>query len=64
MLEDGARSVRTVSAAVGYDDAAFFRGLFKRCTGMTPAEYRENFAGISSAAPDFPTSPLRVANGR
>lgn len=48
MLEAGARSVQAVSTAVGYDDPAFFRGLFKRCTGMTPAEYRENFAGSAS----------------
>lgn len=46
MLEDAARSVQTVSLAVGYDDAAFFRDVFKRCTGMTPGEYRENFAGM------------------
>jgi transcriptional regulator GlxA family with amidase domain len=45
MLEDGRRSVQAVSSAVGYDDAAFFRELFKRCTGMTPGEYREKFAG-------------------
>lgn len=51
MLEDGVRSVQSVSAAVGYDDAAFFRGVFKRCTGMTPGEYRENFAGISRMHP-------------
>jgi transcriptional regulator GlxA family with amidase domain len=51
MLEDGARSVQAVSAAVGYEDAAFFRDVFKRCTGMTPAEYRENFAGISCMHP-------------
>jgi len=52
MLEGGARSVQLVSTAVGYDDAAFFRGLFKRSTGMTPGEYRENFAvnGIPIAA--------------
>jgi transcriptional regulator GlxA family with amidase domain len=49
MLEDGARSVQVVSAAVGYEDAAFFRGLFKRSTGMTPAEYRENFAASHGA---------------
>ena len=49
MLEDGARSVQAVSAAVGYDDAAFFRELFKRSTGMTPGEYREN--SPASAAP-------------
>lgn len=64
MLEDGARSVQAVSAAVGYDDAAFFRGLFKRCTGMTPGEYRENFAGVSCAPPDFAAKRLRVASSR
>lgn len=51
MLENGARSIQAVSAAVGYDDAAFFRGVFKRHTGMTPGEYRETFAGISSINP-------------
>jgi transcriptional regulator GlxA family with amidase domain len=51
MLEDGARSVQAVSAAVGYDDAAFFRDVFKRCTGMTPGEYRQTFTGISAAHP-------------
>jgi transcriptional regulator GlxA family with amidase domain len=52
MLEDGARSVQAVSAAVGYEDAAFFRVVFKRHTGMTPGEYRENFSGISSVHPE------------
>jgi transcriptional regulator GlxA family with amidase domain len=45
MLEDGARSVQTVSEAVGYVDATFFRAVFRRCTGMTPGQYREAFAG-------------------
>ena len=36
MLDGGARAVQVVSAAVGYEDAAFFRGLFKRAIGMTP----------------------------
>ena len=44
MLEDGTRSVQAVSSAVGYDDIAFFRALFKRFTGMTPAEYRARFS--------------------
>jgi transcriptional regulator GlxA family with amidase domain len=48
MLEDGARSVRAVSSAVGYEDPAFFREVFKRCTGMTPSEYRHAFAGAAS----------------
>jgi transcriptional regulator GlxA family with amidase domain len=64
MLEDGARSVQAVSTAVGYEDAAFFRGVFKRSTGMTPGEYRENFAGISSPHPHAAAKRPRVANAR
>lgn len=48
MLEDGARSVQVISSAVGYEDIAFFRALFKRLTGMTPAEYRSKFTGLRS----------------
>ncbi len=48
MLEDGARSVQRVSSAVGYEDVAYFRALFKRLTGMTPAQYRTKFTGIRS----------------
>lgn len=48
MLEDGARSIQTVSASVGYEDIAYFRALFKRLTGMTPAQYRTKFTGFRS----------------
>jgi transcriptional regulator GlxA family with amidase domain len=61
MLEDGARSVQAVSMAVGYEDAAFFRGLFKRATGMTPAEYREKFTAGTGAAAEIPMSPAMDA---
>jgi transcriptional regulator GlxA family with amidase domain len=50
MLEEGARSVQQVSAAVGYEDPAFFRALFKRHTGMRPAEYRERFRAMREPA--------------
>jgi len=43
MLERDCDPIQAVSSAVGYDDAAFFRGLFKRATGMTPAQYRARF---------------------
>ncbi len=43
MLEDGAASIEQVSMAVGYNDAAFFRRIFKRQSGMTPAAYRDRF---------------------
>jgi YesN/AraC family two-component response regulator len=35
--------VQEISEAVGYQDAAFFRSLFKRLTGIPPASYREQF---------------------
>lgn len=43
-LERGAQSIQAVCSAVGYSDLAFFRSLFKRHTGMTPADYRTRFA--------------------
>jgi YesN/AraC family two-component response regulator len=46
MLERGGMPIQQVSSAVGYEDVAFFRGLFKRATGMTPAEYRAEFAPL------------------
>jgi transcriptional regulator GlxA family with amidase domain len=46
LLEHGAASIQTVCAKVGYADVAFFRSLFKRHTGMTPAEYRSRFAQL------------------
>jgi transcriptional regulator GlxA family with amidase domain len=50
MLEDGARSIQTISSEVGYEDIAFFRTLFKRLTGMNPAQYRTRFASVRSGS--------------
>lgn len=47
LLERGGVPIQTVCARIGYEDVAFFRGLFKRHTGMTPAEYRSRFAQMS-----------------
>ncbi len=47
MLERDARPIQTISSEIGYDDVSFFRTLFKRGTGMTPAEYRRHFAPLS-----------------
>jgi transcriptional regulator GlxA family with amidase domain len=47
MLEHGAASIQVVCSKVGYADIAFFRSLFKRHTGMTPAEYRNRFAQMN-----------------
>ena len=43
----GGVSIQEVCSQVGYEDLAFFRHLFKRHTGLSPAEYRSRFAGMS-----------------
>ena len=47
MIERDSDPIQAVSSAVGYDDVAFFRSLFKRSTGMTPVEYRSHFAPMN-----------------
>ena len=44
LFEQGFTSVQEVALKTGYENVAFFRSLFKRHTGMTPAEYRRRFA--------------------
>ncbi|MFP3921002.1 MAG: GlxA family transcriptional regulator [Dichotomicrobium sp.] len=43
LFEDGERSVQQAGVMVGYEDTAFFRSVFKRYSGYTPAAYRERF---------------------
>jgi len=47
MLERGSEPIQSIGTTIGYQDAAFFRALFKRHTGMTPAEYRHRFASLN-----------------
>lgn len=42
-LERTDASADEISWKVGYEDAAFFRRLFKRLTGITPGAYRRKF---------------------
>jgi transcriptional regulator GlxA family with amidase domain len=42
LLEEEHVTVQEVGVAVGYADAAFFRSLFKRHTGLVPAAYRRS----------------------
>lgn len=49
LLEAAAAAVDDVGFAVGYEDPTFFRRLFKRTTGMTPAAYRRKYATIVPA---------------
>ncbi len=48
-LEHGERSVDDIGFDVGYEDPTFFRRLFKRTTGLTPAVYRRKYAPILAA---------------
>jgi len=50
-LEMGVAAIDDVGYEVGYEDPTFFRRLFKRTTGLTPAGYRRKFAPIGAAHP-------------
>jgi transcriptional regulator GlxA family with amidase domain len=50
-LERTDASVDEIGWKVGYEDAAFFRRLFKRVTGMAPGAYRRRFQVPAFASP-------------
>jgi transcriptional regulator GlxA family with amidase domain len=43
LLETSDEPIEEISWAVGYEDPASFRRLFKRLTGLAPGEYRRRF---------------------
>ena len=47
LLENEELPSDDIAAIVGYENTAFFRRLFKRCTGLTAGEYRRMFRPIS-----------------
>ena len=49
LLESSEFPVDEISFMVGYEDASFFRRLFKRRTGLTPSQYRRMFKQILGA---------------
>ena len=64
ILESSAIGVNDVGFSVGYDDPTFFRRLFKRMTGLTPAAYRRKFATIAPyAEPSATRDDLGLAAG-
>jgi transcriptional regulator GlxA family with amidase domain len=48
MLETEELAIDEIAEAVGYDDPASFRRLFKRRAGLTPAVYRRKFRRIAT----------------
>ena len=50
LLEGGKMPVDDISFDVGYEDASFFRRLFKRRTGLTPSQYRRMFKPVIEAS--------------
>jgi len=59
LLESGSDAFEDIAAAVGYENPAFFRRLFKRATGLTPGQYRRMFRPFAAAAD--PPAPLEPA---
>jgi len=49
LLESTRRAAEEISAEVGYQDASYFRRLFRRRTGLTPSGYRRMFQSIRRA---------------
>jgi transcriptional regulator GlxA family with amidase domain len=50
LLESGSSAFESIAAEVGYENPAFFRRLFRRCTGLTPGQYRRMFRPFTAAA--------------
>lgn len=44
LLEMDECKIDAVAEAVGYSDSRAFRRLFRKMTGLTPAEYRRRFS--------------------
>jgi transcriptional regulator GlxA family with amidase domain len=60
ILETTNHPFEDIAAEVGYENPAFFRRLFKRCTGLTPGQYRSMSrpfaAAIDAPAPAEPAA--------
>jgi len=61
LLEIGDRSSDDIASAVGYENPAFFRRLFKRCTGLTAGQYRGMFRPMSDAGSGLQSNAILSA---
>jgi transcriptional regulator GlxA family with amidase domain len=50
LLEGTGGDFEAITAKVGYEDVSSFRRLFKRSTGLSPAQYRRQFKGGATIA--------------
>jgi transcriptional regulator GlxA family with amidase domain len=57
LLETSERAVDEISYEIGSEDASFFRRLFKRRTGVAPAQYRRAFKPIHRGLPSAEKKP-------
>lgn len=48
LLETGDTPFDEIASDVGYENPGFFRGLFKRRTGLTPSQYRKMFQSFNA----------------
>ncbi|WP_052025908.1 helix-turn-helix domain-containing protein [Phyllobacterium sp. YR531] len=48
MLETTDKGIEDIAAEVGYEDPSFFRRIFKRQAGLSPAQYRRRFGVIAA----------------
>jgi len=63
LLETGTLAVDDVGFEIGYTDPTFFRRLFKRTTGMTPASYRRKMATVAGAGEHLSRGGEALARG-
>ena len=49
MLETTNLTVEEIANDTGYEDTSFFGRLFRRKTGLTPAQYRLRFGSVRRA---------------
>lgn len=66
LLETTVSSVEMIAVETGYEDMSFFRRLFKRKVGITPARYPQRLTGGEvrfAHGPDFGAGGQRAAGG-
>ena len=62
LLETSAIAVEQVGREVGYEDAASFRRLFRRLSGIGPSDYRRKFQPPSIVQAQSPRAAQRRAS--